>query len=350
LGALAAGFFFAAFRERREGGDALRRGRAFAAAEYGLYRVLVPGDWHSAWNSTAARGVLATRSYELGNGAVDTVRLWKLTAMSFRVTSDATAGAGPWRAARRLGLLLTLRAPTIVPIAALAVVEGVTVMGDARVDGADTSPAPWSCPPDGAPLAGLAATDSSRVDLAGCTAAACASGDPPIRIAPNTASDVRAERLGDVSRAELAALGDELPLPAELTPAPRVGGDGMCDDSDVRNLGDPLNALGAESPCADYAPVRHASGDARITGGTGQGFLMVDGDLTIDAGTQFFGAVLVRGTLHLTGGAVVTGIVLADRAIIDESSTVRFSRCALARALRGAGLPIVPHGPTWTER
>ena len=53
--------------------------------------------------------------------------------------------------------------------------------------------------------------------------------------------------------------------------------------------------------CARYYPVIYARGDLRITGGGGQGILLVGGDLDVEGGFAFDGPVVVRG--KLTRGA-----------------------------------------------
>jgi hypothetical protein len=115
--------------------------------------------------------------------------------------------------------------------------------------------------------------------------------------------------------------------------------DGDCDTSEMTNWGDP----GRSSPCAGWLPVVHAAGDLTVVGGTGQGVLLVDGDLHLSGGFDFVGAVIVAGRIsigpggsRLTGGVRAGEIVDAGGLSLPSSSIVR-SSCALRDALLAAG-------------
>jgi hypothetical protein len=73
-------------------------------------------------------------------------------------------------------------------------------------------------------------------------------------------------------------------------------------------------------------------------GATGYGVLIVDGDLDIHGGMQFYGLILVRGVVKFTGGGSdktnIYGAVLAGEESIDDtkiggSAVIQFDRCAL---------------------
>jgi hypothetical protein len=85
--------------------------------------------------------------------------------------------------------------------------------------------------------------------------------------------------------------------------------------------------------------VVHVPGDLVLTGGRGQGLLLVDGDLRVEGGFRFAGAAIVMGELdiggeggHFSGGVFAATVVLRQR-IPDEQATIGFSSCALGRAL-----------------
>jgi hypothetical protein len=350
VGAAATGVHFATLRGARDSRDSLRRAHALAAAEYGLYEALAPAAWSAGWNTTNARGLLVTRIHQLAEGAVDTVRLWKLAPASFLLTSDAVLGAGPLRARRRLGLLVALRAPRIMPLAAATAREQITLSGASTISGIDTPVPHWLCPPTADALPAAAVADRSLVTTSDCDDASCLIGPTDILATPRAAEITTHERFGSTERSELAARGIPLdPGTAIHAPAPTLDVHGACDVANPRNLGDPLRALGVASPCADHFLVGHALGDLHIAGGAAQALLVVDGDLTLDAGVHLYGVAIVRGTLHLSGAAHLTGLALASRITLDARSRIDHSRCALATALRAAATPTVPRGPAWVE-
>lgn len=316
LGALITGLFFASMREYRDGRDALERTRALAAAEYGLHATLAPTRWLARWNTDTGRGRLAGARYALG-GATDSVEVWKVAPTGFVVISEGRAGVAEGRARRRVSLLVALRPPRLDPPAVVTSTAPPAVAGGSEIV-ADDTPASSSCPPAGALLPATAQLSAGELER-------------------------RLDAVGAASAGGRLAPGATL-----LAPAPSVDATGACDEDDPRNLGDPLRQLGAASPCADYAPVLR-TGTLHLSGGVGQGLLVVDGDLTIDAGAEFFGAVIVRGTLELTGGAHLYGVAFAARVSLDDHALIHFSRCALARARLAAAVPVVPRGAAWVE-
>jgi hypothetical protein len=77
---------------------------------------------------------------------------------------------------------------------------------------------------------------------------------------------------------------------------------------------------------------------------TGAGILVVDGDLTIHGGLQFYGLIIVRGAVTFTGGGSgggsnVIGAVLAGQSAqadtLGGSAQFQFDSCALANAQVG---------------
>jgi len=105
------------------------------------------------------------------------------------------------------------------------------------------------------------------------------------------------------------------------------------------------------------ASVTHVAGDTTITGGAFQGILIVDGVLTITGPYTVTGLVVARRSIVATsGGLVVTGAMLSFAAVqtsvpaIDlGSSNIRYSRCAIAAAIRRA-VPLRPvRERSWAE-
>jgi hypothetical protein len=87
----------------------------------------------------------------------------------------------------------------------------------------------------------------------------------------------------------------------------------------------------------------------RIEGGAAQGLLLVDGDLALAAGARFSGVALVRGVLEITDGSALDGAALASHITVRGGSRLRYSSCAVERALRAAAEPVVARGMAWSE-
>jgi hypothetical protein len=117
----------------------------------------------------------------------------------------------------------------------------------------------------------------------------------------------------------------------------------VCDVSVDTNWGEPIDA---SNDCYPYWPVIWAQGDVHIAShGSGQGIMLVDGDLDITGGFEFYGVVIVKGTLRSTGtGGHISGTVmvydggiLSDQTTTSGNSLVQFSNCSIDRAT--ANLP-----------
>ena len=350
LGVLVAGVFFTALREQRDGRAAVHRVQALAVAEYGLASALSPDSWRPSWNLAERRGPLFTFTYAPGPDASDSVHLLKLDRNSFLLLSAGVAGPSIAMASRRIGLLVTLRTPLLAARSAVIAMEAAVVSDSSLVSGTDTVPPVWNCPPADEVRPAMVVADESLVDEVACTIVQCIAGAPPIGIDSAAAGADMYWRFGAVDRDSIAAAAVQLADDAFLSaPAPALDGAGECDAARLNNLGDPSRFFGAESPCADYFPVLHAPGNMRIDGGVGQGTLLVDGNLTIAGGARFHGVVAVGGVLEITDLSELHGAALASRVIVHGGSRVRYSSCAVERALRAAAMPVVPEGLTWSD-
>jgi hypothetical protein len=96
---------------------------------------------------------------------------------------------------------------------------------------------------------------------------------------------------------------------------------------------DPTNPVGAVNQIT-YFP-----GSVDIQAHTsGAGVLIVNGDLTIHGGLEFYGLIIVRGVLTFSGSGngqdynVIGGMVAGNGSVADSLSggiNVQFDRCAL---------------------
>ena len=141
----------------------------------------------------------------------------------------------------------------------------------------------------------------------------------------------------------------------------RPASDGTaCIASDPENWGDPA----ATSPCADHFPLVHVRGDAVLgPGSVGQGVLLVDGDVTFEAGARFgmslapvvvvviaSNAIVVRGA-----GAEISGVALAANANgagatrIESGGAIRYGGCVARAAALGVAQLVRTPDRWWAE-
>jgi hypothetical protein len=104
---------------------------------------------------------------------------------------------------------------------------------------------------------------------------------------------------------------------------------GECDRADPSNWGE---LDGTTWSCSNYLPLLFAPGDLRIAGGSGQGTLVVMGELHIEDGVRFQGVILA-GSLNL-GRATIRGAIRSFGGDTTRvGGQVAFSGCAVERAL-----------------
>ena len=93
-----------------------------------------------------------------------------------------------------------------------------------------------------------------------------------------------------------------------------------------------------EGPCGNYFPVIHVAGDVTLNSTQGQGLLLVDADLCVQGSFEWFGVVIVKGSLKTAGGGATGahfwGMVIAANVDLDiESLTgnavLNYSQCAI---------------------
>ena len=343
IGALVAGVLFAARQAMRMDSNVRDAARALAAAEAGLAAALDGGRLPSL-----APGEMSAFAGSLPSGTGSFAgTVLRLNRAIFLVRSSGTDAGG---LSRRSVAWLVRPAPVALPAdATLSVTDELVVGPGSSVDGGD-SPPDASCPPAGGAVPGILLGPAASLDLAGCADSSCVRGAPPVRLA-GAAEESASRAAAAAARAALAASGSKVYDAAEapLERPGAVGSAAACDTSVRGNWG------GAAVPaCARYFPIVHARGNLSVLGGSGQGVLLVDGDLTVDGGFTFDGPVLVGGRLIVQGaGARFRGSVRARSAALTPSAAGSaefvFSRCALDDALL-ANAPVRPLGErAWAE-
>lgn len=336
-----AGSAFATSQESRASLGALAERVALESAEYGAVAVL--RDWDPAWNVAIPPGqTIAPFTHTLSGGAIASVRLTRTSATSWWAVSEGTTAGVLVRAARRtVNAAFRLDMPPSVIDAALSVADSARVTGTGTVIGTDSVEVAGACAAMApAPIAGIAASDTSRVTgLAGVT------GTPPL-IQDSTVMRTHAAL-------DSALVPDIVLAPgAIVTPAPVVSA-GVCDTLPAGNWGDP-----AGGPCGMHLPVIKALGDVTIRGGVGQGILVAAGDIVFENGASFSGLVM-PGDDFVTGagGGSVLGAVIAadarrgagDHTIVGSGGHIRRSSCRLLRSRLATAPPARVKHRWWAE-
>ncbi|MFW5950942.1 MAG: hypothetical protein ACOCVZ_02360, partial [Gemmatimonadota bacterium] len=91
--------------------------------------------------------------------------------------------------------------------------------------------------------------------------------------------------------------------------------------------------------------------------GTGQGILIVEGDLNASGNFDFYGVVIVKGSLrtsgtgnHFEGSVIVKGDgELDSESITTGNSLVQYSRCRVNNAFNAALAPELINSRSWLD-
>lgn len=340
VGAVITGGFYAASQENRAGRTTKTSELAFYTAEKGLNDQLgdrgIPfyEDTLEVGQDTALPAVAVTAG---GIDAEYRVRVLRVAERLFyiqstgRITDGSHAGAE-----REVGIVARTPYFNYRRDRALQTQTGFRMRGNAYISGRDTVPPGWeNCETPGTGT-GVAASDTSQIDIGG---SAAIDGDPAKEEVPLDSTDIL--DYGDLKFSDFAGTADKYYAAGTGTLPdiePEVDG-GRCVTSAASNWGGPIDG----GPCGDYWPTVYAEGDLGISGsGYGQGILAVEGDLSITGGFQFTGIVLVKGDLAMTGdGSTILGTANVRGTHPDSTrvesrgagrSSIQLSSCAIARA------------------
>ena len=368
IGALIAGVFYASTQQYRIGRNQVLQARAVAIAEYGLNRALVPegqapnGWWKTqTWNTMALGAVDSSLSYAAPNGAVTRVRVTRIGDANtpvFLIASEGRAGSPTTgQARRRMGMNVVLSPLEINILGALTTRGHTKIGGSSFIDGNDTTTyAGWDCPSGSSPMPGVASPDSMQVDTKGCPTGNCVTGMPRIQQNPAAGDTSTYFTYGNgITWSGLVAMATKSGYSGSLTGLGPVVVGGQCITNAWLNWGDPNRNPVTPGPCESYFPIIYAPGDLHITGGVGQGVLLVGGNLRVDGGFKFYGPVIVRGDLdtqgtggHFNGGVMAANVNLQQNTFLGNA-VVTFSKCIMAKVLSAVAAPIPMAARPWTE-
>jgi len=334
--------FYTARQELRIGVASRNSAMALNLAQSSINNVLVQrvsaltalavGGKTTVADTVPRRGIVSVEATRLAQ------RLYFLDATA-RVTEGGALWAG---ATRRVGLVTRLSAANMEPVAALTTIGSITVGGSSIIDGNDHIPTGWGAACTGPPInkPGLLMNDTSRISYSGATHDIL--GFPVPKAQNVTLTSESLLGFGDMTWADLAALAEKrLAVGPYTNIAPdsvAVGGTARCKTATLTNLGDPRSLLGV---CSNYFPIVYAPGDLKFTGGFGQGILLVEGNLDVQGGFEFYGPVFIKGELttqgtggHFNGGVIAANVNLGSSTVLGNA-LVSYSSCAVGRAVLG---------------
>ena len=314
---------FSAWRAAQAGRLAWNGQRALHAADEALARTLA--DWDPAAFSASAMGSRRTRRIRSLAGVEVDVTVVRTQPLGGWIEADArSATDGTHRSARRrIARAVLLSAPPLPVAGALTALAAMRIDAGGSVIGLDDASVRDECGPtrDTAAVAGVASV--LRVNMT----SANVRGAPAERLLVDSTAGVQLEAAW-VTVIQRAQTADVAALRRHLATAT------------------PWSAIVVRAPgvvVLDGA-WRH------------EGLLAIDGDLVVRGTLTVRGMLIVRGALDTRLGVLdVEGAVLvADHtragSVLGNATSVRYSQCALRRALAAVSIPSAAPFAVWQER
>lgn len=344
IGAMVAGAFFSGTQEQRVGENQRRVQTSFGVAEAGMQeRVIswIPGDMNKRPVYPADSVVIPTTTTASGTGTFGgysykmgpNIFLIDVTGRDRATATGAIAGGSGAR--QRLGMITRIAPVEFGIHASLTTQGGVSIGGNAQVNGADQNPTGWTnCDPPGPAQPGVRDNGGSVSTNGNGNVI----GSPPVVNDP-TIQDSTFTTFGGATFAQLAARASIVIPGGNYSTAPVVT-NGVCDKTAPTNWGDGDNPTG---PCGSYLPIIYATGEITLNNTQGQGILLVNGNLNIQGSYQFYGIVIIQGDLKTSGGGTTDahfwGGVMARNADLSVQNlsgkaTLNFSSCSILAALQ----------------
>ncbi len=339
VGGLLIGVATSARLENRQAQNTGQMAQAFAMTELGLSETVA--DWYAGnFNSMAimdSSPISGTAPQGAGSYTGD---IQRLSQELFFLDVTGTSARGGSR--QRLGTFVKLRSVNVEIEASLTTRGGVRRSGNGQISGIDLPPAGWTGCVGTANEAGIRVPGGGMVDDGGCPS--CIDGDPRIQVDPSIDDDTFFD-FGDLDWNALTAMATKTGFTLNN---PRIGptfvAGGQCNYGDPENWGDPLTP---GSTCGNYFPIIYAPGNLTLNVGTGQGMLLIDGDLFVQGTFEFYGILIVRGRMRTAGGGAGSihfrGAVMAANVDLDDNrlggnAQIQYSSCVLQRAQTAAGI------------
>jgi len=338
ISALVAGSFMISTRDVRTARVSASRESAQLRAENALFQLRENAQTQASALPSIGSTIRWTPTYGGGDAWIT-----KLSDNMFLLTSDATSGGNlaSNSAKSRVSMLLVRNMPQMEFLGALTVRGATQIGGSSFINGHDTNPDGWACPTPGATKPGVVTPPpGNNITYSGCNAGQCIDGNPDVLQDTRASDNATYFQYGSTGWNDLKLLAKKIPGNiGAMYVAPTTRADGTCKSDDLLNWGDPLRVGG---PCEGYFPIIYVDGDAKINRLRGQGVLLVEGDLEVQGGYEFYGPVIVKGRLkttgtggHFTGGVMAANVDLEQNQVLGNA-VISYSSCALATALRNS--------------
>ena len=352
VGAIVTGGFYAAHQESRITRSTELGDLAQYIAEQGLETVTAntKGSTLDAIAMNGHNTIANNVSVQYGGRTVGnyTVVITRMTEYLFVVRSTGTvtiAQAGnASNSTRTLSQVIRRRVADFDNQTAVQVYGDLTVTGNSNIIGADMSLAAWSGCTLTANTDAVTANPTSTIQIQGAGTIA-GTTDQSTQLSANDFTV-----FGDITWQELVSMATNVvPANTTISQIMPTTSNGQCRTSDLYNWGAPTSPLHV---CFNYFPIIYVPGDLTISAnGTGQGILLIAGNMNVQSQFDFYGPVVVLGTVDTQGGAKVVGSLFAygggtvGDAFAAGNMTVQYSSCGIKRAALGAfalsrGIPI----------
>ena len=338
IGALVGGVFFTARLEIRGGENAMSATRAAEAAQGGLM-VGVPNVLDLGGALTDGGSVTDSKIQIGATGAYYQNTVTRLNRYVYLLQSAGTYEAGGNVLASRTMAMIVKRYMPELEINSGAIVSGAaSIKGATTLLGNDGAPAGWTGCTAGPDQPAIRSDGTVSVTGGGTTVTPAASSNDTTVNNMSRVLDTLFFQLA--SQANILWSGD----PGAAAPADTIiGGTSRCKTTDRNNWGD-INHASGTTHCMDYFPLVYlnAGGPGNsisLHGGSGQGILLVNGDLKMNGNFTFDGLILVRGIYETGGGTMnLTGSMITTNVDLDPNKwtgglTVQYSSCAVNKAL-----------------
>jgi Tfp pilus assembly protein PilX len=339
IGAIVAGTFFVSTLEQKTAENSVDAAQAYQAAEAGLVKNVA--TWNTANNTLAVDGNTTIAQDSVATGTYFNVTISRLNSNLFFVRSVGT------RNGTTQSLASILRTVTVNPgVGAAVTAKGnVSVGGNADIDGTNTNPTGWSACGTSPSMGGIrtsgTVTTNGNPTIGGTPAKI--QNDSSVTDALFQTPFNQFKAMATMSLAGSSGSGNYTVYNG-LAPS-TTGSPLKCNQADANNWGEPLRTGGYTAECTSYAPIIYFGGNAKFTGGRGQGILLVDGDLSIAGNFQWVGLVIAIGQVKTGNGtANVTGAIMSQDANIGDQTSfsgtpvVSYSKCAIDFVLNSSAV------------
>jgi hypothetical protein len=328
IGAMVAGTFLAGWLELRSADAGRNAVTALEAAEAGMAQA------SAAWQPTLGRlpvgvdSLLAAGSSARGGYRATISRLGE-SLFLVRAEGWREGPAGARLSSRLVGAFMRPVALAVDHGSALTLLGPAELWSAGAVDGTDHVPSGWeslcaaSAPVPPIRSAGAPVTVDSGP-------APSVSTDPPVTAL--TFTDFGSATFDQLAGMASHQVSGVLPVLGPSTVA------GECAEAVATNWGEPDTGPGSVPACAGFLPLVYSAGDLALSGGRGQGLLLVRGDLDLSGGVVLAGVVVVLGRVTSSGaGGQILGTLLvaggSGTTRLGPGTTVGYSTCAAGRAL-----------------